>query len=380
MHGDTPPSRTSYLIGELARRTGLSVKTIRFYSDQGLVVPVSRTAAGYRRYGPDAVARLALVRTLRELGLGLEVIRRIVDRPLDLGRVAAEQAAALDVQISVLRLRRAVLSTVAARREPSFEEMELMHRLATLSEAERRRLIDAFLDSVFAAPDPALPHTTDPAQPHTTDPSPPHTTESSRVDAVAPAQFGVDRPAQVGMPRPLEAALRRSLTPELPDDATEEQLAAWVELAELSLDDGFRAAVRRLVRDHAGNRPERVGGTGGPPVPDVVAIARDVVDIALASGTRPEAPEADRIVADLVARCGLASGHPGHALGRRNHSSASGHAAPHGWLLQRLEAAREPRRDTYLRLLALINGWPAPKPLTPAIDWAATALRARAAA
>ncbi|WP_189950166.1 MerR family transcriptional regulator [Streptomyces alanosinicus] len=323
------PSGASYSIGELARCTGLSVKTIRFYSDRGLVAPASRTAAGYRRYGPDAVARLALVRTLRELGLGLDAIGRIVDRPLDLGRVAAEQAAALDVQISVLRLRRAVLSAVAARREPSFEEMELMHRLATLSEAERRRLIDGFLDSVFAEPGPP--------------------------------------PAEAAP----ETALRRSLTPELPEDPTGEQLAAWVELAELSLDEGFRAAVRRLVQDHAGERTERQGATGGPPVADVVAVARDVVDAAVVSGIRPEDPEADRVVADLVARCGLVSGYLG---------DAAGHAMPYDALLRRLEAAREPRRDTYLRLLALVNGWPAPQPLTPVIDWAATALRARTAA
>ncbi|AOR33771.1 MerR family transcriptional regulator [Streptomyces fodineus] len=312
-------SGASYSIGELARRTGMSVKTIRFYSDQGLVMPESRTPAGYRRYGPEAVARLTLVRTLRELGLGLEVIRRIVDRPVALGRIAAEQAAALDVQISVLRLRRAVLSAVAARREPTFEEMELMHRLATLSAAERKRLIDGFLDAVFDAPQPS------------------------------------------------EAGFRRSLTPELPDRPTEEQVAAWVELAELSLDDGFRAAVRRLVREHAGDRAGPAGDVGAPPVPEVVAVARDVVNIALVSGTRPEAPEADPVVATLVARCAHASGHRGPD-------------SPHAWLLRRLEAAREPRRDTYLRLLARINGWPAPEPLTPVIDWAVTALRIRAVA
>ncbi|MGW1913878.1 MerR family transcriptional regulator [Streptomyces sp. NPDC002076] len=333
-----------YSIGELARRTGLSVKTIRFYSDQGLVVPASRTPAGYRRYGPEAVARLALVRTLRELGLGLEVIRRIVDRPLSLGRVAAEQAAALDVQISVLRLRRAVLSAVAARREPTFEEMELMHRLATLSEAERRRLIDGFLDAVFEAP-----------------PQP------SPTDAPRPALTDAPHPPPADPPLPAEAGLRRSLTPELPGHPTEEQVTAWVELAELSLDDEFRAAVRRLVQEHAVNRPGRPGGVGAPPLPDVVAVARDVVSTALASGTRPEAPEADPVVAALVARCSPLSGHPGHS-------------SPHQWLLQCLEAAREPRWDTYLRLLALVNGWPAPEPLTAVIDWAAAALRARAVA
>jgi DNA-binding transcriptional MerR regulator len=348
-------SGISYSIGELARRTGLSVKTIRFYSDQHLVVPASRTPAGYRRYGPEAVARLALVRTLRELGLGLEVIRRIVDRPLSLGRVAAEQVAALDVQISALRLRRAVLSAVAARREPTFEEMELMHRLATLSEKERRRLIDGFLDAVFEAP--PQPSLADAPQPSPAD-APPRPSPANASPQLAPA----------GAPHPAEGGLRRSLTPELPDHATEEQVTAWVELAELSLDDEFRAAVRRLVREHAGNRHGREGSVvGTPPVPDVVAVTRDVVNTALASGVRPEAPEADPVVAALVTRCAPACG-------------LAGHAAPHEWLLQRLEAAREPRRDTYLRLLALVNGWPAPEPVTPVIDWAAAALRARAVA
>jgi len=67
-----------YTIGELARRTGLSVRTIRFYSDSG-VVHTHRTAtsAGYRllrhrRAGPPRPRR-----TLRDLGLDLATIRRV---------------------------------------------------------------------------------------------------------------------------------------------------------------------------------------------------------------------------------------------------------------------------------------------------------------
>lgn len=45
-------------IGELARRTGLTVKTIRFYSDRGIVPPAGRSPAGYRLYGSDADGRL----------------------------------------------------------------------------------------------------------------------------------------------------------------------------------------------------------------------------------------------------------------------------------------------------------------------------------
>ncbi|MFD5798965.1 hypothetical protein ACFWIO_36630 [Streptomyces diastatochromogenes] len=44
------------------------------------------------------------------------------------------------------------------------------------------------------------------------------------------------------------------------------------------------------------------------------------------------------------------------------------------WLVRHLAAANDPRRERYARLLALINGWPAPDPLTPLIDWAVEAL------
>ncbi|QHA05240.1 MerR family transcriptional regulator [Streptomyces broussonetiae] len=304
---------TLYSIGELARRTGLSVKTIRFYSDRGLVVPADRTAAGYRRYGPDAMARLALVRALRELGLGLDVIGLVLDRPPALGRIAAEQVAALDVQISALRLRRAVLSALAGR-APTLEEAELMHRLATLSETERRRLFDDFLDTVFANPTPS----------------------SAPVGTHATAAA--------------TAAARRSMTPEPPADPTGEQVAAWLELAELALDDGFRAAVRRLVGEYG-------QGVSSPPRPDTVALARELAGPVVAAGTRPDAPQAEPVVAALLARCG-----------------------PTASLLRRLESARDPRRDRYFQLLALVNGWPAPEPTAPLIDWTVTALRAHAQA
>ncbi|MFE2648277.1 MerR family transcriptional regulator [Streptomyces nigra] len=304
---------TLYSIGELARRTGLTVKTIRFYSDRGIVEPAGRTHAGYRLYAPDTAARLALVRTLRELGLGLPVIRKVVDQELTLGEVATEHIAALDAQIGILRLRRVVL-TAAARRAPTPEEMERMHQLATLSEAERRRLIDDFLDSVFEGPHGG-------------------------------AQY---------------AAARRSMTPELPKDPTDEQINAWVELAELSLDPDFRATVRRL---YAAALPD---DAPTPPRPDLIAVVRDLAGPAVARGIDPESPQADPVVADLTAHCTQARGRPDDA-------------EPHRWLLHRLHTAADPRRDRYVGLLALINDWPAPERLTPVIDWSVTALRIRAA-
>ncbi|MGH2849634.1 MAG: MerR family DNA-binding transcriptional regulator, partial [Solirubrobacteraceae bacterium] len=51
-------------IGELSRLTGVPVRTIRFYSDSGLLPPAGRSEAGYRRYDDGAQAQLGLIRTL----------------------------------------------------------------------------------------------------------------------------------------------------------------------------------------------------------------------------------------------------------------------------------------------------------------------------
>ncbi|MCZ7376134.1 MerR family transcriptional regulator [Micromonospora sp. WMMC250] len=140
---------TRHTIGDLARRTGLSVKTIRYYADSGIVPPTDRSPAGYRLFGTEAVARLELVRTLRDLGLDLATIRRVVDHEVTLHEVAAAHADALAVQIRVLRLRQAGL-TVAARRGAGPSEVDELHRLAQLTTRERGQLVDDFLGSVFA--------------------------------------------------------------------------------------------------------------------------------------------------------------------------------------------------------------------------------------
>lgn len=193
-------------IGDLAGRTGLGVKTIRHWSDLGLVPPGGRNPAGHRRWDDSAVARLELVRTLRDLGLDLATVRRVVDRELALSEVAAAHAAAVATQIRVLRLRQAVLGLVA-RRGSGPEETGLLHRLAGLSRTGREALIAEFAAAVFG---------------------------------------GLDDPVFTG--------IARSLTPDLPDDASAAQIEAWVELAEMARDPQFRAVMRRMAEDLAAAR------------------------------------------------------------------------------------------------------------------------------
>ncbi|GLW82160.1 MerR family transcriptional regulator [Actinokineospora globicatena] len=98
-------------IGDLARRTGVPVRTIRFYCDEGLLDPV-RSVGGHRRFDQDAIPRLDLVRRLRALGLGLPAITSVLTGERSMGEAVAAERAALDVELSALAWRRACLSAV----------------------------------------------------------------------------------------------------------------------------------------------------------------------------------------------------------------------------------------------------------------------------
>ena len=66
-------------IGEVAQRSGLTVKTIRFYCDEGLIHPISRSEGGYRLFGEEVFAELALIRTLKAMDIPLQDVTRILE-------------------------------------------------------------------------------------------------------------------------------------------------------------------------------------------------------------------------------------------------------------------------------------------------------------
>ncbi|MEX1206047.1 MAG: helix-turn-helix domain-containing protein [Dongiaceae bacterium] len=67
-----------FSIGELAKRTGSKVQTIRYYEQIGLMPEPLRTQGNQRRYGPKHLARLAFIRHSRELGFPLDAIRELL--------------------------------------------------------------------------------------------------------------------------------------------------------------------------------------------------------------------------------------------------------------------------------------------------------------
>ena len=187
-----------YPIGDVARRTGLSVSAVRYYADAGVVTPAASTAAGHRLYDVSAIARLELVRTLRELDAGLDEIRRVLAGESTLRALAATHLALLTRQEARLRSRRAVLSAIL-RQDTTAEQVTLMHKLVGMPDEERDRLIDEFWTEVTTGWEPP------------------------------------ERMVQWW----------RAARPELPDHPTAAQLEAWIELAELVRDTEVRQAVRR---------------------------------------------------------------------------------------------------------------------------------------
>ena len=65
-------------IGEVAERTGMATSALRFYEREGLVTPVTRTAAGYRLYDDEQVARVRFIRQAQHLGLSLPEVDELL--------------------------------------------------------------------------------------------------------------------------------------------------------------------------------------------------------------------------------------------------------------------------------------------------------------
>ncbi|THA51365.1 MerR family transcriptional regulator [Streptomyces sp. A1136] len=309
MNGTTSP----HSIGSLSTRTGVPVRTIRFYSDSGLLPPTHRTSAGYRRYDDAALLRLRTICVLRELDVDLATIRHVLGGGLSVAEVAAAHADATEVQIRVLRLRRSVLRHLA-RRGSSPEEISFMHRLTSLTTGERHRLISDFIE---------------------------------------------DLTARTSSPGPAAAALRTAV-PELPDDPSDEQLAAWVELAELMGDDGFRARMAEVAPAPADE--DVLPGVPAETAAELIAFAGQAAGAAMEAGADPEGEDASVVADGVVAHFATVLGRPaGPELGE--------------WMASRFEAGHDPLTERYFRLVWTVNDWHVVPGHLPFQPWLVKALR-----
>lgn len=316
-------------IGQLSELTGVPVRTIRFYSDsradgRPLLQPALRSASGYRLYDVEAASRLELIRTLRELGIDLPTIARVLARELTVAEVATAHADALEATVRTLRLRQAVLRAVAVR-DTDWEELELMNRLARLDAAGRKRILDEYVRRVFA---------------------------------------GIDDEHDTGR---AFADMMRNAFPELPQEPTERQVEAWVDLVELVQDEDFIARSRQMAEYGARKRARLTEAEWQADQEAFGTVLAPRAEEAFAAGVDPASADgrarAAAILADWAAKLGLAADEA-----RRAH------------VVEALEVMNDKRVNRFWQLVGEVGDRPqlaaAGAPLYESMQWLLEALRA----
>ncbi|MCP2316318.1 MerR HTH family regulatory protein [Nocardia amikacinitolerans] len=231
-------------IGELARSTGLAVRIIRFYCDEG-ILEARRSAGGHRMFDAEsATERLLLVRRLRALGLGLGSITDVLHGKCSIVEAISAESARLDIEFRSLAWRRASLRAVEATTPAQRAE-----RLALLAAAQDGSAAHDCLVRFWR-----------------------------RI--LAPIPSGdVDRWVCWNVPEP-------------PADPSVDEVVAYAELAALVADSEMNRIVRQ---QYWRNRPELIRDPRGLYV-DVGSVMADVVPL-VAEGVRPRAGgELDRFV------------------------------------------------------------------------------------
>lgn len=192
-------SEKMHTIGDLSRLSGVSVRRIRFYSDKGLLPPTTRTSSNYRVYSDADVARLDLIRALREAGISLAAIRRILSQHLSLREVLTVRLETLEAEIASRRRIAAVLHTTLKIDQPTETDLRRLWTMTILSQTQMQTAMERFYDKVAVR-----------------------------------ADMGDEWKRQM-----IDASM-----PELPDEPAARQIDAWNEIAAMITDESFLAEMQ----------------------------------------------------------------------------------------------------------------------------------------
>lgn len=134
---------STWKVGQLARLTGLTVRTLHHYHELGLLRPSARTPSGHRLYDEQDVRRLYRIVALRELGLPLEVIGDVLTGEPDLAGLLRDHLTHVDHQLVAVQALRRRLATMVAGVEllgppSSADLLALMEEVMKMEECRPR--------------------------------------------------------------------------------------------------------------------------------------------------------------------------------------------------------------------------------------------------
>lgn len=306
-----------FTIGELARRSGVPIKTIRHYSDVGALPPSGVTEAGYRLYSEADRSRLELIRTLRAADFDLPTVRRLVEEGDDPSEALRLQMRAVEMQLRTLRRRRALLeSALGGGEDAALSYPDRARALGLLDAREREAFLgenmERMLEGIPVAPD-------------------------------------------------VRAWFWRQAVSGMPEELTEEQLEAWIELAKLASDEGFIEKVREQTRPFWEAGEERPG----------LAESREVMEdalreaaTALEEGRPPTGEREQRVIRGWI----------------EANARTMGRAADQDfarWMLVHHEQTYDPRMERYWRLISTLKRLEFDSTRAEAYGWLIEGLRRR---
>lgn len=304
-----------YSIGRLARMSGVTVKTIRHYSDVGVLPPSGITEAGYRMYSEADRSRLQLIRTLRAAGFGLSEIGAILEEESEASDALRLQMETLDLQIRTLRRRRKLLeSALQSDAEDEQRYPDRAQALGVLEAKEREAFLAEHLERGL---------------------------QGAPVDPEAKAGFW------------------RAIVSGMPEELDEEQLAAWTELAKLASDDSFVAALKNQTKPVSETAEENLDPTGWN---EAVNTAIGRAKSAVREGRPPTGEHGQGVVADWVEASA-------RAAGKRDDARFAERMLSHH------ERTYDPRMERYWELIATLKQWEYDATMAQAYGWLVEGLR-----
>lgn len=228
--------------------TGVPVRRIRFWADEGLIPVFGRTQGGYRLFSSGDLARLELIRSLRHAGLGLDAIREALARRGTVLEILQQRLVEIETSIEAQRRVAAAIRLALKSGDPSPDALRRIRMMTDAARTEQRAAVIRFVENV--------------AEGETLDPR-------------------------------WKAWMEHMCVPRLPDEPGAEQLEAWLEISEMMRDPGFIEKARRNARDSVIGLDADLFNRA---MESILPRARDAID----KGLTPDSPVGQAIADDFI--------------------------------------------------------------------------------